>query len=113
MHETGSGRTLADCAHPSGGSAGGDEQARTLLADVDEVEGVDAVHLLVQRVEQFDRGQTPLTDAMDLLIERCRSKGHVTLAELNAAMPDDCTSPEAIEAAIEYLEDRGLDIYEP
>ena len=49
---------------------------------------------------------------MKRLMERCRSKGYVTLAEWNAAMPDDCTRPEAIEAAIEYIEDRGLDIYE-
>ena len=46
------------------------------------------------------------------LIKAQRKVGSVTLAQLNAVLPDDATSPEKIEAAIALIEDAGLDVVE-
>ncbi len=46
------------------------------------------------------------------LIKARRKMGTVTLAQLNAALPDDMTSPEKIEAAIGMIEEAGLDVVE-
>jgi RNA polymerase primary sigma factor len=46
------------------------------------------------------------------LIKAQRKVGSVTLAQLNAVMPDDMTSPEHIETAIAMIEDGGLDVVE-
>ena len=46
------------------------------------------------------------------LIKAQKKVGSVTLAQLNAVMPDDMTSPEHIESAIAMIEDGGLDVVE-
>ncbi len=44
------------------------------------------------------------------LIKTHRKTGSVTLSQLNAALPDDMSSPEKIEAAIGMIEEAGLDV---
>jgi len=44
------------------------------------------------------------------LIKANRKIGSVTLAQLNAVLPDDVSTPEKIEAAIGMIEDAGLDV---
>ncbi len=46
------------------------------------------------------------------LIKAQKKVGSVTLAQLNAALPDDMTSPEHIESAMEMIGDAGLDVVE-
>ncbi|MDP6931136.1 MAG: sigma-70 family RNA polymerase sigma factor, partial [Planctomycetota bacterium] len=46
------------------------------------------------------------------LIKTARKSGVVTLAQLNKALPDDMSSPEQIEAAMELIEGAGLEVVE-
>ena len=46
------------------------------------------------------------------LIKAHRKTGFVTLTQLNAALPDDTSSPDKIEAAIATIEDAGLEVVE-
>ncbi len=46
------------------------------------------------------------------LIKTHRKAGSITLAQLNAVLPDDMSSPEKIEAAIGMIEEAGLDVVE-
>ena len=46
------------------------------------------------------------------LIKAHRKTGSITLAQLNAALPDGDSTPERIEAAMQMIEEAGLDIVE-
>ncbi|MBM4060617.1 MAG: RNA polymerase sigma factor RpoD [Planctomycetes bacterium] len=46
------------------------------------------------------------------LVKNHRKTGSVTLAQLNAVLPDDMSSPDKIEAAIAMIEEAGLDVVE-
>ncbi len=44
------------------------------------------------------------------LIKSARKAGTVTLAQLNAVLPEDCNVPEKIEAAMVMLEEAGIEV---
>ena len=44
------------------------------------------------------------------LIKQSRKAGYVTLVQLNAALPDDVSTPEKIEQAIAMIEEAGLEV---
>jgi RNA polymerase primary sigma factor len=51
-----------------------------------------------------------LDKKIKLLIKQCRKAGVVTLVQLNAALPDDISTPEKIEQAIAMIEEAGLEV---
>ena len=52
----------------------------------------------------------PLDKKLKALIKAHRKTGSITLAQLNAVLPEDAATPEKIEAAIAMIEEAGLDV---
>jgi len=55
---------------------------------------------------------TELDKKIKALIKAHRKSGAITLAQLNAALPDDMASPDKVEAAMAMIEEAGLDVVE-
>jgi len=89
-------------------------QARATQADeAPTQEAPDDTDAPEAPAEGQDSPVLDLTDAaVKRMIKAAKSRGYVTLDELNAVLPSDETSPEQIEDIMAMLNDMGITVVE-